>query len=382
MDFALRIPRLFGIQYIILLLAILSGNVVDGHSWVDELSCASGPFFTSNPAKGYIRNYVGRQSTQIDSLTTFRILDLSSKQMVCAPRVQSPGQEAGFPKLKATPGDLIRASYLENGHIWQTLAGQNGPQAKSGTIYWYGTQNPKADRDIASVLKWTRDGKGGDGQGKLLDITPFDDGVCIETGHENAGPGRVSGPCKSYFRLPKDAQVGKDYTVYWLWDYSEHFGPAKPGFIEWYSSCMDIEIVSTGKRTTTGSASPAKTTPKTTKTTNKPKSTPKTTPGVVANKKVKIVTNTIKKTSTIKETVTQTTTQIVSGATAAAGKKQHRREAEEVEVDIEEREAKILPADSAPMVGLNRHLRREQLREERRQPQPTNEKRAWYSFWL
>lgn len=175
---------------------------------------------------------VGRQSTQIDELTTYRILDLSSNQPVCPPGSTSPGQSSEFPKLKATPGDLIKASYLENGHIWQTLAGINGPDAKPGTIYWYGTQTPKSDRDIASVLEWTLDGKGGDGEGFLLADTPFDDRVCIETGHEDAEAGRVAGACSSYFRLPETAEVGKDFTVYWLWDYTEHFGPPKPGFIE------------------------------------------------------------------------------------------------------------------------------------------------------
>ncbi|KAF3939836.1 hypothetical protein ABW19_dt0204773 [Dactylella cylindrospora] len=232
---------------------------------------------------------VGRDSAQIDQLTTYRILDLSSKQMVCPAGKREPGQGAGFPKLKATPGDLVKAKYLENGHIWQTLDGVNGAGAKSGTIYWYGTQNPKADRDIASVLEWTRDGKGGDGDGQLLEITSFDDGLCIEVGHENAGgQNRDAGPCSSYFRLPKDAKVGEDYTVYWLWDYTEHFGPPKPGFIEWYSSCMDIEIVSKDDA------------------------------------------------------------------------KDKRRS---IQPAVVEREAEPLPVDSAPVKGLNRHLRREQLRQ-------------------
>ncbi|KAK6340398.1 hypothetical protein TWF730_002157 [Orbilia blumenaviensis] len=245
MDFSLKVSSLLGLYFPLVIFVLLTGAGVDGHSWVDELTCASGPFFTSSPAKGYIRNFVGRQSTEIDTATTFRILDLSSNQPVCPPGRTEPGQnEPNFPKLQATPGDLIKASYLENGHIWQTLAGINGPQAKPGTIYWYGTQNPKADRDIASVLEWTRDGKGGDGEGVLLEVTPFDDRVCIETGHEDAGEGRVGGACSSYFRLPKTAEVGKDFTVYWLWDYTEHFGPPKPGYLEWYSSCMDISVVS------------------------------------------------------------------------------------------------------------------------------------------
>ncbi|RVD86800.1 uncharacterized protein DFL_005057 [Arthrobotrys flagrans] len=299
MDSSLKVSRLLGFHYLLLILAILTGAGVDGHSWVDELTCASGPFFTNSPAKGYIRNYVGRQSTQIDELTTYRILDLSSNQPVCPPGSTSPGQSSEFPKLKATPGDLIKASYLENGHIWQTLAGINGPDAKPGTIYWYGTQTPKSDRDIASVLEWTLDGKGGDGEGFLLADTPFDDRVCIETGHEDAEAGRVAGACSSYFRLPETAEVGKDFTVYWLWDYTEHFGPPKPGFIEWYSSCMDITVVS--------------------------------------------------KAEALKEA------------------KNARRDTQP------------LPADSAPMEGLNRHLRRRQLYNER-QNRADGKKSSWFSW--
>ncbi|KAK6496633.1 hypothetical protein TWF481_001624 [Arthrobotrys musiformis] len=249
MDSSLKVSSLLGLHHILLILALLTGVGVNGHSWVDELTCASGPFFETDPSlppsPGYIRNYVGRQSTEIDTLTTFRILDTSSKQPVCAPNTQSPGQLQEFPQLNATQGDLIKASYLENGHIWQTLAGQNGPKASPGIIYWYGTQNPRSDRDFASVREWTADGSGGDGEGFLLAKTDFDDAVCIETGHEDADPQnpRVGGPCSSFFRIPENAEIGKDLTVYWLWDYSEHFGP-DPTYTEWYSSCMDIRIFS------------------------------------------------------------------------------------------------------------------------------------------
>ncbi|KAF3934241.1 hypothetical protein ABW20_dc0110271 [Dactylellina cionopaga] len=376
----LRVSRLLG--HILLVLAFLHRAGVDGHSWVDELTCASGPFFKANAQKGYIRNYVGRQSTQIDTLTTFRILDLSSKQMVCAPRTASPGQNAGFPKLKATPGDLIGASYLENGHIWQTMAGINGPGANPGKIYWFGTQNPKADRDIASVLKWTMDGKGGDGQGRLLATSDFDDRVCIETGHENAGPGRVAGPCKSYFRLPKDAAVGKDYTVYWLWDYSMHFGPPKPGFLEWYSSCMDIQVVS-------GKTAGAKVAVASVKNAVKPKKAinnnkkPRSEPVEVADlekrgfKLPTVDSDTVEEVADLEKrgfklpTVDSDTVEEVADL-EKRGFKLPTVDSDNVEVaDLEERGFKLPTVDPATTKGLNRHLRREQLR---------TVKRAWFSF--
>ncbi|KAF3907526.1 hypothetical protein AA313_de0201767 [Arthrobotrys entomopaga] len=401
MEYTSLAARLLG------LLAILGGVGVNGHSWPDQLTCASGPFFNTNPTPGYIRNYVGRASTQIDTLTTTRFTSLTSSQNVCSDRTKSPGQLPGFPKLKATPGDLVQAQYLENGHIWQTLSGQNGPAANPGTIYWYGTQNPRSDRNITSVLEWTKDGKGGDGQGVLLDITPFDDGVCIEVGHENAGPGRVSGPCKSYFRLPTNVKVGKDYTVYWLWDYSQHFGP-KPGYVEWYSACMDISIVNTGKRapdaatttsTNVAAKSPTTTTAakKTAAAKKKTATTPKpvvnkaaTTPKPVLNKPVaalkknnkKVVTKveTETTTETIATTVTKTTLVERTGATVTPPVVLSK--AKNPKVNAREEKVEVFADEGRPLRGLNRHMRREQLREKKRTEQVEGEKRAWYSFLL
>ncbi|KAK6539486.1 hypothetical protein TWF694_009708 [Orbilia ellipsospora] len=379
MEYTTRASSLFGFNKVLLLLAILNGVGVNGHSWPDQLTCASGPFFNNNPTPGYIREYVGRASPQIDTLTTTRFTTLTSSQNVCSDRTKSPGQIANFPKLKATPGDLVQAQYLENGHIWQTLDGQNGPKANPGTIYWYGTQNPRSDRNITSVLEWTKDGKGGDGQGVLLDITPFDDGVCIEVGHENAGPGRVSGPCKSYFRLPTNVQVGKDYTVYWLWDYSLHFGP-KPGYVEWYSACMDISIVSNGKRapTTTSASAAAKSTPSKNVA---PKPAVNKAAALKNKKKVVTAVKTKVSTETVATTVTRTTSVRKTGA--AATPPVSLSKAKNPKVAPRDETVEVFADEGAPLRGLNRHMRREQLREEKRTTeQVEGAKRAWYSFFL
>ena len=181
---------------------------------------------------------MGRQDPNIDVETTYRILSIDTGVNVCKPEQQNPGQRPNFPKLSVNAGDLVEAQYLENGHIWQTLAGKNGPSAQSGTIYWYATQNPDPARTVDDVLKWTTDGSGGDGKGRLLSTSNFDDGICIETGHE-VSTGRPGGPCKSYFRVPADAEQGKDIEVIWLWDYTWHFGPPKPGYIEVSLLCVD-----------------------------------------------------------------------------------------------------------------------------------------------
>ena len=89
--------------------------------------------------------------------------------------------------------------------------------------------------------------KGGDAQGVLLaGPLNFDDGACVE---DNGTPEALKrkaagggGPCKSNFKLPENLQPGSVYTVYWVWDFSLHFGPAKVGHTEWYTSCVDIKI--------------------------------------------------------------------------------------------------------------------------------------------
>ena len=151
--------------------------------------------------------------------------------------------------MSASPGDSIQGTYLENGHISKPDA----PDGTPGTIYWFGTANAKPDDTLANVKQWTVDGKGGDGRGRLLaNPSNFDDGTCVEPNgtpianqRKAAGGG---GPCKSAFKLPQDAKVGSTFTVYWVWDYSNHFGPTKKGHVEWYTSCMDIQVVAPKKK--------------------------------------------------------------------------------------------------------------------------------------
>lgn len=156
-------------------------------------------------------------------------------------------QNPNKPRLKAAPGAMVQGNYTENGHISLPNSDKQNP----GTIYWYGTKDPKDNETFSNVIKWTEDGTGGDGRGKLLaKPSNFDDGVCVEANgspialaRKGAGKG---GTCKSVFKVPEDLKAGDTYTVYWFWDFSEHFGPltSPTAPIEWYTSCMDIDIVS------------------------------------------------------------------------------------------------------------------------------------------
>jgi hypothetical protein len=183
----------------------------------------------------------------IDSSAVYLITDPKLNANICRPSQQQAKNTAKFPRLSASPGDFVMATYLENGHI--SLPGS--PDGTPGTIFWYGTASPKSTDTLANVKQWTQDGKGGDGRGRLL-VKPsdFDDGSCVEPNSSPIARQRkaagLGGVCKNVFRLPEDAKVGTTYTVYWVWDYSNHFGPTKP-MTEWYTSCLDVDVVAGSK---------------------------------------------------------------------------------------------------------------------------------------
>ncbi|KAI5851535.1 hypothetical protein DFP73DRAFT_628976 [Morchella snyderi] len=229
---------------------------VQCHSWVQSLEVI-GPIqnvsralrdpTTPHPGLGYIRAYPAR----VDALASNTIL-FPDTAFACMPQQRTQTQDAAFVRLKASPGDIVQGNYTENGHVSLPAV----TQLSSGTVYWYGTSQPKVDEKLADVMEWTSDCTGGDGRGCLLSTAPFDDGTCIEKFNDPAGrtpegilrhqqsPDGL--PCASTFTIPKNVKVDSLYTVYWAWDYSEHLGPENPDpkvAKEWYSSCMDIEVV-------------------------------------------------------------------------------------------------------------------------------------------
>jgi hypothetical protein len=135
-------------------------------------------------------------------------------------------------------------TYLENGHISKP----NAPDAFSGIIYWFGTTDQSLTPTLAEVLKWTADSSLGNGSGRLLaPISDFDDGTCAEDNSTPLSQKRRAagggGPCKSTFKIPEDVKPGQPLTVFWVWDFSSHFGPEEKNHVEWYTSCADIDIV-------------------------------------------------------------------------------------------------------------------------------------------
>lgn len=177
---------------------------------------------------------------------------------MCKKTQQSQFQSAGSSRLQAAPGDMVALRYEENGHV--TLPqNQLGKPANRGTVYIYGTTQPKQDEIFLDIFgNWTADGTGGDKRGKLLATQPFDDGQCYQVNGGNISLARqkefphtadqLQGAnlwCQNDIKIPTDAPSGKPYTLYWVWDWPTlpHVDPNLPnGKAEVYTTCMDIDI--------------------------------------------------------------------------------------------------------------------------------------------
>ncbi|KAF1978909.1 hypothetical protein BU23DRAFT_524544 [Bimuria novae-zelandiae CBS 107.79] len=235
---------------------------------------------------GYPRGYCAKGDTSCDpnDMNNWLLPDpktepglfISDKSILCKATQRRPQQLDAdkYPRLKAIPGKHIVLRYSENGHVSQKGPGLVTPDItnkwkpdKGGTVFVYGTTDPKEDEKLVNVLQWTADGKGGDGRGVLLGLNDFDDGRCYEAspvpivkeraakspsyamGQTGQGSGMFSIPCESNIQLPKDAPVGKPYTIYWVWQwntYPEVKQPDAPqGKDQYYTTCMDVDVVDT-----------------------------------------------------------------------------------------------------------------------------------------
>jgi hypothetical protein len=193
-------------------------------------------------------------------------LFIQNDTLLCHPnqRKQQQSQDK-YPRLQAVPGGFIAMRYMENGHV--TLPGnQLGKPAHGGTVFVYGTTQPKEDEKIVNVLRWTQNGKGGDGRGVLLTTNNFDDGRCYENNQtpvhqerakefpnyamgqaDTKEPGNFPLFCETNVQVPKTAATGKPYTIYWVWQWNTAPGidpGLKNGKDEYYSTCIDVDIAS------------------------------------------------------------------------------------------------------------------------------------------
>ncbi|MCJ1409095.1 hypothetical protein MMC19_003173 [Ptychographa xylographoides] len=233
------------------------------HSWVEQLHVV-GPngTFTGNP--GYIWGYAPRTAPNFNDALDLLLTPpngranqsyISPTDPICNAAAATMAQAPGFPMLQTPAGATIALQYQENGHV--TLPNnQPGKPANRGTIYIYGTSQPRANEFLLTVHRnWTADGTGGDRRGKLLATQNFDDGQCYQVNNGNISTARQAqfkftptDPmganlwCQNDVVLPSD--IAGNYALYWVWDWPT--APGQPGLPlgkeELYSCGMSILV--------------------------------------------------------------------------------------------------------------------------------------------
>lgn len=239
---------------------------VNSHSWIEQLTViAPNGTFVGEP--GYARGNVLRTAPGFSDPTMVNLIPPNTQANVsvvlpsskmCKDTQQSYNQTKESPRLQASAGAAIALRYQENGHV--TLPqNQPGKPKNRGSIYVYGTTEPKEDETLLNVHgKWTQDGTGGDGSGVLLSKQNFDDSRCyqvnsgeISTTRQQKYPhqaNQLMGAdlwCQQDIKLPSNLPSGKPYTLYWVWDWPTLPGgdPSYPnGKQEIYTTCMDIDV--------------------------------------------------------------------------------------------------------------------------------------------
>ena len=173
---------------------------------------------------------------------------------ICKASQQQQTQTSGYGRLQASAGSMLALRYQENGHV--TLPqNQLGKPTNRGTVYIYGTIQPKSDDTLLAIHKvWNTAGTGGDKRGKLLATQAYDDGQCYQVNGGQISVARqaqfsheadpLMGTnlwCQNNLALPTDAPTGKPYTLYWVWDWptAPKVDPGLPnGKEEIYTTCM------------------------------------------------------------------------------------------------------------------------------------------------
>lgn len=217
-----------------ILLALCLTPKVSAHTSVERIRRIASNGTTVGP-EGFARGYWPRlkELNYYDEANTYRITNISQKLIPAFQRTSNYTQER--PPLTAAPGDLLALQYLENGHVTLWM---NAPmRAKNrGTVYVYGTYDLNPDANLLDVhYQWNAQGTGGDGKGKLIATRNFDDGRCYQDNvqwaaserraeHPITQDGAWAYPqlfCQNDIALPTDLQVGKPYTLVWVWDWPQ-----------------------------------------------------------------------------------------------------------------------------------------------------------------
>ncbi|QDS70200.1 hypothetical protein FKW77_006621 [Venturia effusa] len=240
---------------------------VSAHTWVEQMSVI-GDNGTFVGAPGYSRGYVPRGPDFADAKMSYLLppndgsgrIRISQADFLCRPEQRNANSNPpDWPQLRALPGSMVAAKYLENGHV--TLpATQMGKPGSGGLIYIYATTKPNPDMKIPDIFKWTATGDLA--TGRLLAVNNYDDGRCYQVNgasemsvaRQKEFPNPPAGQpitatheswCETDFQIPKDAQAGS-MAVYWVWQWPTlaSMNPNGPlGKDEMYTTCSDVQIV-------------------------------------------------------------------------------------------------------------------------------------------
>lgn len=253
--------------------ALAVAPLATGHSWVEQLRNVdnNGSYVGQY---GYPRGMVSKGDPGFTGQSMNYELPASQGGKIfiddatplCHPsqRKQQQSQDR-YPRLKATPGGFMAMRYMENGHVTKPN-NQKGKPEKGGTIFVYGTTEPKEDEKLVNVLQWTEDGQGGNKAGQLIAMNDFDDSRCYEVNEMaeskerskefpnfalgqvvEGAPGNYPLFCETNVQVPKTAPMGKPYTFYWVWQWNTVPGVDEglpKGKDEYYTTCIDVDVAS------------------------------------------------------------------------------------------------------------------------------------------
>jgi hypothetical protein len=253
-----------------------------GHTWIEQMRNIdkNGNYVGQY---GYPRGYKAKTDPGYDGFSmNFGLPAAQQKNFIdqttplCHPNQTTQKQSQDkYPRLQTPPGGFVALRYMENGHVTEPISADvptgriAGKPDMGGTIFVYGTTEPKEDEKLATVINWTKDGQGGDKRGKLLTMNDFDDGRCYEINSTpksqdraktnpsyamgqavEGAPGNFAMFCETDVQVPETAELGKTYTLYWVWQWNTKPGddPKLPGGKdEWYTTCMDVDVTSADK---------------------------------------------------------------------------------------------------------------------------------------
>ncbi|KAM0714619.1 hypothetical protein Q7P37_009915 [Cladosporium fusiforme] len=247
------------------LVYFLSVWCVSAHTWIEQLQVigANGSYTGDF---GYARGFVDRADPRFDGFSNkWQIPDpatgerrLKTEMQLCHPSQRRANYSSQYPRLRVAPGEYVAMKYLENGHVtipWDP----KGKPKRGGTVWAYGTHDPRPTETLFDVLQWNGNSSGGDGRGRLLAAQDFDDGRChqlngVEESRRrqsqfpNHFPDQPDVPveqwCETDVKIPDDITVHSTLTIYWVWGWETAPGSdhATCGKDEYYVSCLDVEV--------------------------------------------------------------------------------------------------------------------------------------------